>query len=140
MGRIGDNGIVQGEAVLMDKATLRQRLQQVGETMYHHLHPFHLRMHAGELTRGQMQAWVLNRYYYQSCIPIKDAIILSKSDDAAFRRAWRKRIIDHDGDAGVGGIEKWLQLAEAAGLGRDYVIRGHAILPGVRYAVDAYLN
>jgi coenzyme PQQ biosynthesis protein C len=140
MGRIGDNGIVQAEAVLMDKATLRQRLQHVGEIMYHHLHPFHLRMHAGELTRGQMQAWVLNRYYYQSCIPIKDAIILSKSDDAAFRRAWRKRIIDHDGDTGVGGIEKWLQLAEAAGLERDYVIGGHAILPGVRYAVDAYVN
>jgi pyrroloquinoline-quinone synthase len=140
MGRNADNGIVQAEAVLMDTATLRQRLQHVGETMYHHLHPFHLSMHAGELTRGQMQAWVLNRYYYQSCIPIKDAIILSKSDDAAFRRAWRKRIIDHDGDAGVGGIEKWLQLAEAAGLERDYVIRGHAILPGVRYAVDAYVN
>jgi pyrroloquinoline quinone (PQQ) biosynthesis protein C len=61
MGRIGDNGIVQAEAVSMDKATLRQRLQHVGETMYHHLHPFHLRMHAGQLTRGQMQAWVLNR-------------------------------------------------------------------------------
>jgi coenzyme PQQ biosynthesis protein C len=83
---------------------------------------------------------VLNRYYYQSCIPIKDAIILSKSDDAAFRRAWRKRIIDHDGNAGVGGIEKWLRLADAAGLERDCVIGGHAILPGVRYAVDAYLN
>jgi pyrroloquinoline quinone (PQQ) biosynthesis protein C len=61
MGRIGDNGIVQAEAVSMDKATLRQRLQHVDETMYHHLHPFHLRMHAGQLTRGQMQAWVLNR-------------------------------------------------------------------------------
>jgi coenzyme PQQ biosynthesis protein C len=140
MGRIGDNTIVQADTVLMDKATLRQRLQQVGETMYHHRHPFHLRMHAGELTRGQIQAWVLNRYYYQSCIPIKDAIILSRSNDAAFRRAWRKRIIDHDGDAGAGGIEKWLQLAEAAGLQRDHVIAGRAILPGVRYAVDAYVN
>ena len=79
MGRTRDNDLGQSEAVLLDKTQLRQRLQQVGEAMYHHRHPFHLRMHAGELTRGQMQAWVLNRYYYQSSIPIKDAIILSKS-------------------------------------------------------------
>jgi coenzyme PQQ biosynthesis protein C len=140
MGRIRDNDLAQSETVLLDKTQLRQRLQEVGEAMYHHRHPFHLRMHAGELTRGQMQAWVLNRYYYQSSIPIKDAIILSKSGDADFRRAWRKRIIDHDGDVGVGGIEKWLQLAEAAGLDRSYVTRGEAILPGVRYAVDAYID
>jgi len=140
MGRTRDNDLAQAETVLLDKTQLHQRLQQVGETMYHHRHPFHLRMHAGELTRGQMQAWVLNRYYYQSSIPIKDAIILSKSGDADFRRAWRKRIIDHDGDAGVGGIEKWLQLAEAAGLDRSYVTGGNAILPAVRYAVDAYID
>ncbi|MBB5315594.1 pyrroloquinoline-quinone synthase PqqC [Tunturibacter empetritectus] len=140
MGRTRDNVVDQEEPVLLDKPALRQRLQQVGEAMYHHKHPFHLHMHAGELTRGQMQAWVLNRYYYQSRIPIKDAIILSKSEDVAFRRAWRKRIIDHDGDAGAGGIEKWLQLAEAAGLNRSYVTSNHAILPGVRYAVDAYIE
>jgi coenzyme PQQ biosynthesis protein C len=140
MGRTRDNDLAQSQTILLDKTELRQRLQQVGEAMYHHRHPFHLRMHAGELTRGQMQAWVLNRYYYQSSIPIKDAIILSKSDDVGFRRAWRKRIIDHDGDAGAGGIEKWLQLAEAAGLDRSYVTRGNAILPGVRYAVDAYID
>jgi coenzyme PQQ biosynthesis protein C len=140
MRRIRDNDIVRAEPDLLDKTALRERLQQVGEAMYHHRHPFHLRMHAGELSRGQMQAWVLNRYYYQSCIPIKDAIILSKSDNAAFRRAWRKRIVDHDGDAGAGGIEKWLQLAEATGLERSYVARGCAILPGVRYAVDAYVE
>jgi len=140
MGRTRDNDIAQAESVLLSKTELRQRLQQVGEAMYHHQHPFHLQMHAGQLTRGQMQAWVLNRYYYQSRIPIKDAIILSKSEDVALRRAWRKRIIDHDGDTGVGGIEKWLQLAQAAGLDRDYVISTHAILPGVRYAVDAYID
>ena len=140
MGRTRDN--VEGgvEPVLLDKTALRQRLQQVGESMYHHQHPFHLQMHAGKLTRGQMQAWILNRFYYQSRIPIKDAIILSKSDDIAFRRAWRKRIVDHDGDSGVGGIEKWLQLGEAAGLDRAYVNGTHAILPGVRYAVDAYID
>ena len=84
---------------------------------YHHQHPFHLLMHDGRLTRGQLQAWVLNRYYYQSRIPIKDAIVISRSDDSAFRRAWRKRVLDHDGDnSPEGGIERWLRLAEATGL------------------------
>ncbi len=83
----------------------------------------------------------MNRYYYQSRIPIKDAIILSRSDDPEFRRAWRKRVVDHDGNrAGEGGIERWLQLAEATGLDRERVIAGREILPGTRYAVDAYLN
>ncbi|WP_183814905.1 pyrroloquinoline-quinone synthase PqqC [Tunturibacter empetritectus] len=140
MPKFAKSTLDQTESHPLSKTELRQRLQQVGEAMYHHKHPFHLRMHSGELTRGQMQAWVLNRFYYQSRIPIKDAIILSKSEDVAFRRAWRKRIIDHDGDTGAGGIEKWLQLAEAAGLDRSYVISTQAILPGVRYAVDAYID
>jgi coenzyme PQQ biosynthesis protein C len=131
-------------SALLGKAELRQRLQETGEAMYHHQHPFHLRMHAGGLTRGQMQAWALNRFYYQSVIPIKDAVILSKSGDPAFRRAWRKRIVDHDGDDNQpnspGGIEKWIQLAEATGLSRDLVLSRKAILPGVRYAVDAYID
>jgi pyrroloquinoline-quinone synthase len=97
-------------------------------------------MHEGLLSRGQMQAWALNRYYYQSRIPIKDAILLSKSEDPAFRRAWRKRILDHDGDLdGYGGVEKWIRLAEATGLSREQVIPCVGVLPGVRYAVDAYL-
>jgi coenzyme PQQ biosynthesis protein C len=125
---------------LLSKEDLHQRLQAVGESRYHHLHPFHLRMHAGELSRGQLQAWTLNRFYYQSRIPIKDSLLLAKSDDPAFRRAWRKRIIDHDGDQdGYGGIEKWIQLAEATGLSRDQVIPCTGVLPGVVYAVDAYL-
>jgi pyrroloquinoline-quinone synthase len=125
---------------LLSKDELHRRLRAVGETRYHHLHPFHLRMHAGELTRGQLQAWALNRYYYQSRIPIKDSLVLAKSDDPAFRRAWRKRIIDHDGDqSGYGGIEKWIQLAEATGLSRNQVISCTGVLPGVVYAVDAYL-
>lgn len=125
---------------LLSRQELRNRLQAVGDSRYHHRHPFHLRMHQGELTRGQLQAWALNRYYYQSRIPIKDSLILAKSDDPAFRRAWRKRILDHDGDQdGYGGIEKWIQLAEAAGLARDQVIPCTGVLPGVRYAVDAYL-
>src|SRR5262244_4420233 len=89
----------------------------IGEERYHHKHPFHLMMHEGQLSRGQLQAWALNRYYYQSIIPIKDSIILSRGPDPAFRRAWRKRVVDHDGDAtSEGGIKRWLKLAEAAGL------------------------
>jgi coenzyme PQQ biosynthesis protein C len=133
---------MQSSQILLDKPGLLQLLHRIGEAMYHHTHPFHQRMHAGELTRGQMQAWALNRYYYQSIIPIKDALILAKSNDPAFRRAWRKRILDHDGDGAQapGGIEKWISLAEATGLSRKIVISGNAILPGVRYAVDAYVD
>ena len=120
---------------------LRARVRAVGEQSYHHRHPFHLLMHEGKLTRGQLQAWVLNRYYYQSRIPIKDAIILSRSDDPGFRRAWRKRVLDHDGDNDPeGGIERWIRLAKASGLPRERVISCKEVLPGVRYAVDAYLD
>jgi pyrroloquinoline-quinone synthase len=122
-------------------APLTARVMRIGEERYHHQHPFHLLMHEGQLTRGQLQAWALNRYYYQSIIPIKDAIILSRSSDPEFRRAWRKRIIDHDGAEGrPGGIEKWLLLAEGVGLDRQKVIRGEGVLPAVRYAVDAYVQ
>jgi pyrroloquinoline-quinone synthase len=120
---------------------LEARLRNVGAERYHHQHPFHTMMHEGKLSRGQLQAWALNRYYYQSRIPIKDAIILSRSEDPDFRRAWRKRVVDHDGDATQeGGIERWVRLAEATGLGRERVMRCEGILPGVRYAVDAYLD
>ena len=120
---------------------LRAALQAVGEERYHHKHPFHLLMHEGKLTRGQLQAWALNRYYYQSIIPIKDAIILSRSTDREFRRAWRKRIVDHDGDStSEGGILRWLKLAEATGLDPARVERGEGILPATRYAVNEYLN
>jgi pyrroloquinoline-quinone synthase len=98
-------------------------------------------MHEGQLSRGQLQAWALNRYYYQSRIPIKDAIILSRSEGAEFRRAWRKRVVDHDGDAThEGGIERWIKLAEATGLERGRVLIGAEVLPATRYAVDAYLE
>jgi pyrroloquinoline-quinone synthase len=120
---------------------LRARLRAVGEQRYHHQHPFHLLMHEGALTRGQLQAWALNRYYYQSRIPIKDAIILSRSEDPSFRRAWGKRVLDHDGDnSPEGGIERWIRLAEAMGLRRERVINCKEVLPGVRYAVDAYVD
>lgn len=120
---------------------LTARLRRIGEEHYHHRHPFHLRMHEGKLTRGQLQAWALNRYCYQSAIPVKDSIILSRSDDPEFRRAWRKRILDHDGDGShPGGIEKWLRLVEASGLPREMAVEGRGVLPAVRFAVDAYVN
>jgi coenzyme PQQ biosynthesis protein C len=120
---------------------LRSRMHEIGRERYHHRHPFHLLMHEGGLSRGQLQAWALNRYYYQSMIPIKDAIILSRSADPEFRRAWRKRIVDHDGDGThEGGIKRWIHLAEATGLKREQVTSGAEVLPGVRFAVDAYLD
>jgi len=132
---------VSADNALLSADELRVRLRRVGEERYHHRHPFHLMMHEGQLSRGQLQAWALNRYYYQSVIPIKDAVILSRSEDPDFRRAWRKRVVDHDGDAPQeGGIERWIRLAEATGLERKRVMRGEEILPGTRYAVDAYLS
>lgn len=126
---------------LLTREELRGRFQEVGRQRYHHQHPFHLMMHEGRLTREQLQAWALNRYYYQSRIPIKDAIILSRSEDRDFRVAWRKRILDHDGDANTdGGIVRWLKLGEATGLPRDRVRSGEGVLPATRYAVDAYLE
>ncbi len=130
-----------GSSPLLSVDELRTRMRAVGEQRYHHQHPFHLLMHEGKLTRGQLQAWVLNRYYYQSRIPIKDAIILSRSDDPGFRRAWRKRVLDHDGDNNPeGGIERWIRLAQALGLPREQVVSCKEVLPGVRYAVDAYID
>lgn len=113
----------------------------IGAERYHHQHPFHLLMHEGKLTRGQLQAWTLNRYYYQEHIPIKDAAILARSHDPAFRLAWRKRILDHDGNgAKPGGIEKWLKLVEATGLKREEALSGEGILPATRFAVQAYVQ
>ena len=126
---------------LLSLDELRARLRAVGEERYHHQHPFHLLMHEGKLSRGQMQAWALNRYYYQSIIPIKDSIIVSRGADVAFRRAWRKRVIDHDGDEhSDGGIKRWLKLAEATGLNAERVRAGVGILPATRFAVNEYLN
>lgn len=120
---------------------LAARLRQIGEERYHHRHPFHLRMHEGKLTHGQLQAWALNRYYYQSRIPIKDAALLARCEDSDLRRAWRKRLVDHDGDgAKPGGIEKWLRLVEATGLPREMALSGDGVLPATRYAVDAYVH
>ncbi len=132
---------VSAQEAPLTREALQARMREIGHQLYHHRHPFHLLMHQGELSRGQLQAWALNRYYYQSAIPRKDAIILSRSEDAEFRRVWRKRIVDHDGDGvGEGGIERWIRLAEATGLSRQRVMGGSEVLPAIRFAVDAYLD
>ena len=117
-----------------------ERLRAQG-TRYHDQHPFHRRMDAGELTRAELQRWVANRFYYQKCIPLKDAAIVANCPEVQVRRAWIQRIIDHDGTAdGTGGTESWLRLGEGLGVSRDELTSEKGVLPGVRYAVDAYVN
>ncbi len=116
------------------------RLRAQG-TRYHDLHPFHRRMDAGELTRQELQRWVANRFYYQRCIPLKDAAILANCPEVEVRRVWIQRILDHDGTRdGTGGTELWLRLGEALGVSRAELVSEHRIVPAVRYAVDAYVN
>lgn len=108
---------------------------------YHDRHPFNVRMHEGVLAPEEIRSWVRNRYYYQTRIPIKDGIILAKSEDPGFRRRWIRRIHDHDGDdAREGGLELWLRLADAVGLERAEVASLRNVLPGVRRACDAYVE
>ena len=117
------------------------RLRQIGDERYHDKHPFHHLLHSGGCTPDQVRAWVINRYYYQSRIPMKDAAFMSRVSDPDLRRAWRSRIEDHDGRApGEGGIARWLKLAEAVGLDPDYVSSEVGIMPATRFAVDAYVS
>ncbi len=110
-------------------------------TRYHNLHPFHRRMDAGELTPEELQRWVANRFYYQKCIPLKDAAIMANCPEVNVRREWVQRIIDHDGMGDdTGGIESWLALGEALGVSRAELVSEQHVLPPVRYAVDAYVT
>jgi pyrroloquinoline-quinone synthase len=125
----------------LSEAGFLDRLRSEGARRYHDEHPFHRRMHDGTLARADLQRWVENRYYYQTRIPIKDAIIVSKSEDPRFRRMWIQRIHDHDGtDRDEGGLVRWQRLGEAVGLERAQLIAGHGVLPGVRFACDAYVH
>ena len=118
-----------------------QRLRAIGAERYHDKHPFHRALHDGALTQGQVQAWVLNRFYYQKSIPLKDASLIGRADDIALRREWIGRIADHDGTApGEGGIHRWLVLAEGVGLDRDYVASCAGVLPATRFACEAYIR
>jgi coenzyme PQQ biosynthesis protein C len=117
------------------------RLRDVGARRYHDRHPFHQRLHSGGCSKGEVQAWALNRYAYQAAIPRKDATLIARLDDPALRRAWRQRLVDHDGGAdGEGGIERWLRLCESLGFARADVVAFRGVLPATRFAVGAYVE
>ncbi|WP_392337129.1 pyrroloquinoline-quinone synthase PqqC [Loktanella salsilacus] len=117
------------------------RLRQIGAERYHDKHPFHHLLHSGGCTPDQVRAWVINRFYYQASIPMKDAAFMSRVTSPALRRAWRSRIEDHDGTAdNEGGIMRWLRLADAVGLDRDYVASTEGVMPATKFAVDAYVR
>jgi coenzyme PQQ biosynthesis protein C len=126
---------------LLTADELETRLRETGAQRYHRLHPFHKLLHGGQCAKGQVQAWALNRYYYQAMIPLKDASLIARCEDRATRREWRHRLIDHDGDYdGDGGIARWLKLCDGLGLDRAYVVSLRGLLPATRFAVDAYLH
>ena len=120
---------------------LEAALRDIGARRYHRLHPFHHRLHSGQCTKGQVQAWALNRYYYQACIPLKDASLIGRCEDRDIRREWRSRLVDHDGEsADDGGIARWLRLTDGLGLPRADVVSTRLLLPATRHAVDAYVR
>ena len=125
----------------MQPDELEAALRDIGVRRYHRLHPFHQMLHSGQCSKAQVQAWALNRYYYQAMIPIKDASLIARCDDPAIRREWRSRLVDHDGEReGDGGIARWLKLTDGLGLDRDYVTSLRGLLPGTRFAVEAYVR
>jgi pyrroloquinoline-quinone synthase len=120
---------------------LETALREIGAERYHILHPFHRLLHTGKLNRGQVQAWALNRYYYQSRIPMKDAALMSRCEDRLLRREWMVRMLDHDGLGDQeGGIVRWLRLCQGLGLDPDFVTSEEGILPATKFAVDAYVR
>src|SRR3990170_8895900 len=126
---------------LLTPDELEAALRKIGAERYHRLHPFHALLHGGKCTKGQVQAWALNRYYYQAMIPVKDASLIARCDDSALRREWRSRLVDHDGEReGDGGIARWLKLTDGLGLDRDYVVSLRGLLPATRFAVEAYVR
>jgi coenzyme PQQ biosynthesis protein C len=126
---------------LLTPVELEDALRDIGARRYHRLHPFHKLLHGGKCSKGQVQAWALNRYYYQAMIPIKDASLIARCEDRAIRRAWSSRLLDHDGEGqDDGGIARWLRLTDGLGLDREYVTSLHGLLPATRFAVDAYVD
>jgi pyrroloquinoline-quinone synthase len=124
-----------------DEPVFIAKLREVGSAFYHDKHPFHVAMNAGRLPPAALRVWVANRFYYQLGIPIKDAAIVANCPVREVRRLWLHRITDHDGTAGdEGGIGAWLRLGDACGLGREEMLDTRHVVPGVRFAVDAYVN
>ena len=125
----------------MSADDLEAAIRAVGAERYHDKHPFHHLLHGGRLTKGQVQAWALNRYCYQAGVPRKDAALMSRVEDRELRREWVHRIHDHDGQGDEeGGIERWLVLTEVLGLERAYVVSMQGALPATRFAVEAYVR
>ena len=125
----------------MSPAELEAAIRAVGAERYHDKHPFHHLLHGGKLAKGQVQAWALNRFCYQSAVPRKDAALMSRAFDLELRREWIHRILDHDGSGGEeGGIERWLVLTDALGIDRAYVVSMEGALPATRFAVEAYVT
>src|SRR6516162_11421965 len=125
----------------MTPQELEAQLRDIGARRYHRLHPFHALLHGGKCTKGQLQAWALNRFYYQAMIPVKDASLIARCHDSDLRREWRSRLADHDGNApGEGGIARWLKLTDGLGLNREYVTSLQGLLPATRFAVEAYVH
>jgi pyrroloquinoline-quinone synthase len=134
------NALIRPQAAPWSREEFEAQLRDQGSA-YHIHHPYNIMLNSGAATREQIRGWVANRFYYQINIPIKDAAILSNCPDRAVRRSWVQRILDHDGYGDdPGGIESWLRLGEAVGLSRESVEDLSHVLPGVRFAVDAYVN
>ncbi len=128
-------------SALLSPSEFEAALRAIGAERYHDKHPFHRLLHGGKLSKGQVQAWALNRYVYQAHIPIKDASLIARCADPALRREWRSRLADHDGDeTREGGIARWLRMTDALGLDRDLVTSMKAALPGTVFAVEAYVR
>ena len=126
---------------LLTPDELEAALRDIGARRYHRLHPFHKLLHGGQCTKGQVQAWALNRYYYQAMIPIKDASLIARCEDSAIRREWRSRLVDHDGEGDGRRRHRALAaLTDGLGLDRDYVTSLRGLLPATRFAVDAYVR
>src|SRR5262249_19149854 len=140
---LGDRGRRDGDGAgePLSPGEQEDALVDIGARRDHRLHPFHALLHGGKGSKGQVQAWALNRYYYQAMIPVKDASLIARCDDPALRREWRSRLVDHDGEGeGDGGIARWLKLTDGLGLDRDYVTSLAGLLPGTRFAVEAYVH
>lgn len=132
---------VMNPARPMTPDELEAALRQIGAERYHNLHPFHKALHGGKLNFGQVQAWALNRYVYQSAIPRKDAALIARLEDRELRREWVHRILDHDGfGPEEGGIERWLRLTDGLGLDRAYVMSKRGALAATIFAVEAYVR
>ncbi len=133
---------LRGDEAPMPVVEFEAAIRAVGPERYHDLHPFHHMLHGGKLNKGQVQAWALNRFCYQSAVPRKDAALISRVYDRELRREWTHRILDHDGllPDEEGGIERWLVLTDGLGLDREYVISRRGALPATVFAVEAYVT